>query len=184
MFMIDLLIDKNNWSLNDILTLLSIFLGIIGGIFAYQQWRYANKTKRAEFINQIINKLRFDDEFANTMSVIDYNLTWYDENFHENVNGLECKVDKVFSYLSYICYLRNGNHISKKEFSALEYEINRACISPSSQSYFWNLFHFSKKCNAKCSFQSLIDYGIKNALIDEAEFMNPKSKQYIKRLNF
>lgn len=184
MSLIKLMLNINNWSVSDVLSLISIIIAIIGGIFAYGQWRYSNKTKRADFISQIINKLRFDKEMADTISTIDYDFTWYDENFHNGNNELEYKIDKALSYLSYICYLIAERHISKRDFIILEYEINRACISPAVECYLWNLYHFSTFQNAKCSFQYLIEYGIQNKLIDEVEFINPKSRKYVKRLNF
>lgn len=179
-----LVLDVNNWSIQDILSLFSIILVIIGGLFAYKQWEYSNKTKRADFINQIIINLRFDKEMAETMNMIDYSNKWYDEYFHNNKSGLEYKVDKVLSYLSYICYLVKEKHISKIDFVILEYEINRTCLSSSVECYLWNLYHFSVSQKSKCSFQYLIDYGIQNELIDKVEFMNPRSKKYVKRLNF
>lgn len=182
--LVELLLDINNWSVSDILSLISIIIAIIGGIFAYKQWKYSNKTKRADFINQIINKLRFDKEMANTINMFDYNFTWYNENFHNGNNELEYQVDKTLTYLSYICYLAKEKHISKSEFVILEYEISRSCVSPSVECYLWNLYHFSSSQKTKCSFQYLIEYGIQNKLIDEAEFMNPNSKKYVKRLNF
>ena len=182
--MITLLFNINNWSVSDVLSLFSIVLVIIGGLFAYKQWVYSNKTKRADFINQIINNLRFDKEIAETINMIDYSNKWYDESFHNNKNGLEYKVDKTLSYLSYICYLIKEKHISKNDFVILEYEINRTCLSYAVECYLWNLYHFSISQKSKCSFQYLIDYGIQNKLIDETEFANPQSKKYTKRLNF
>lgn len=93
-------------------------------------------------------------------------------------------MDKTLSYLSYICYLVKEKHINKSDFMILEYEVNRACISPSVKCYLWNLYHFSASQKAKCSFQHLIEYGIQNGLINESDFMNSESKKYVKRLNF
>ncbi len=182
--LIELLLDVSKWSVSDVLSFISILIAIIGGIFAYKQWKYSNKIKRADFINQIIYKLRFDKSMVEIINMFDYNLAWYDENFHNSNNELEYKVDKTLSYLSYICYLIKEKHIRKSEFIILEYEIIRACISPEVKSYLWNLYHFSASQKATCSFQNLIEYGIKNKLIDETEFMNSKSKKYVKRLNF
>lgn len=184
MSLIKVLLDINNWSVSDILTLISIILAIFGGLFAYQQWKYSNKTKRANFIDQILNKLRFDREIVETINMIDYDFSWYNEKFHHNHNDVEYKVDKTLSYLSYICYLIKEKHISKRDFIILEYEINRTCISPDVQCYLWNLYHFSVSQKSKCSFQFLIEYGIQNKLIEEDEFMNPESKKYKKRLEF
>lgn len=175
---LQLLMDMSKWSVDNILALVSIVLAIIGGIFAFKQWRNSIKIKRAEFIDQIIKNLRFDKELVNAMNIIDYNPKWYDKNFHNQKNGIEKDIDKLLAYLAYICYLRSEKLILKKEFTVLEYEINRACLSPSTQRYLWNLFHFSAANKAKCSFQYLIDYAIQNKFIDKGEFMNPMSVVY------
>lgn len=55
------------FSIENWLTLISIIFAGIAGSFVYWQWRKNVKTKRAEFINQIIEKLRFDKNLINTM---------------------------------------------------------------------------------------------------------------------
>ncbi|MBD5115626.1 MAG: hypothetical protein HDT46_10610 [Ruminococcaceae bacterium] len=182
--LLTLITNVNNWTIDSILSFLSIIIAIVGGIFAYKQWRYSNKTKRADFINQIISKLRFDKEMAETMNVIDYGNEWYNDKFHNQNNGLEKRMDNLLSYLSYICYLKKEKHIGKREFCIFEYEVNRVCSSPSVKCYLWNLYHFSSKQKANCSFQYLIDYGMKNKLIDKREFLKSESNVYGKKLNF
>ena len=142
-----------NW-----LTIVSLTFIAIGGVFVYWQWHKSLKTKRAEFINQILEKLRFDQNLPKTMYVVDYNQNWYKNSFHGS--ELEVSIDKLFSYVDYICYLKSTGNISKTEFKIFQYEINRICISSSSKRYLWNLYHFSKKIKTTCSFQYLIDYGI------------------------
>jgi hypothetical protein len=151
-----------NLTIDNWLTIISLAFVAIGGVFIYFQWKKSLKIKRAEFINQIIEKLRFDDDLPKTMYEIEYRQNWYSISFHES--EFENDVDKLFSYIDYICYLRNTNNISKKEFQVFKYEIHRICVSVSTQIYLWNLYHFSKGNNADCSFQHLIDYGIKNKL--------------------
>ena len=147
----------DNW-----LSLISLFFVLVGGTFAFIQWKRNLKIRRAEFINQILEKLRFDKELVEIMYIVDYNQNWYNQSFH---NGkLESSIDKLFSYLDYVCYLESNNNIVKEEFKIFQYEINRACVSKSTQQYLWNLHHFSKKNKTNCSFQFLIDYGVKNKL--------------------
>lgn len=172
-----LLLDINNWTISDLLSLFSIIIAIIGGIFAYRQWLFSNKTKRAEFINQIINKLRFQNEMIDVWNLIEYNSKWYNEEFHNN-KELERKMDEFLSFLSYICYLYKEKHITNKEFSILQYEINRTCKSSEIQNYLWNLYHFSNIQKYDCSFQYLIDYGVNNNLINETTFYDPESNKY------
>ena len=146
-----------NW-----LSLASVLFIAIGGCFALYQWRSSIKTKRAKFITQILEKLRFDKELVEIMYMVEYgNKEWYNIDFHKN-KELESSIDNLFSFLDYISYLKSNGNISKKEFKIFQYKINRVCVSLSTKKYLWTLYHWSKKNNADCSFQFLIDYGIKN----------------------
>jgi len=147
-----------NFILDNWLTLVSLLLALIGSGFALFQWKKAVQVRRAEFVHQIIERLRFNDELVKAMYNIDYEQNWYYSGFHNS--ELEASIDKLFSYLDYICYLRSNNIISKKEFAIFQYKINRVCVSISTKEYLWNLYHFSKKNNADCSFQFLLNYGI------------------------
>lgn len=172
-----------NWTIENWLTLSSIVLVVIGGIFAMIQWIASNKIKRAEFINQIINKLRFDKDMVKTIYMVEYDYSWYNQDFHNRNNEIQFAVDKLLVFLSYICYLHSTGNIKKKEFKILQYELNRTCISPCVQSYLWNLYHFAKKNKTVCTFEELIEYGRKVKMIND-DFINIKSQHYKKYLNF
>ena len=104
----------DNW-----LTLTSLIFIAFGGGFALWQFSKSTRIKRAEFLNQIIEKLRFDENLKTMMYVVDYNQNWYDaDKFHNR----KCT-----------------------EFKICQYEINRVCASVSTKIYLWNLYHFSKK---------------------------------------
>jgi len=173
------MLNLNNFLLYYITPIVTVFSVII----ALLQYMKANKVKRAELINQIIEKLRFNEELQETFLMIDYNNKWYNESFHNKENDIEKKVDRLLAYFSYLCYLRNLKFLSKKEFTLFEYQLNRICISPQVQNYLWNLYHFSKKNNAKTSFNYLIDYGLKNNLF-YSDFNNKDTSHYTKYLNF
>lgn len=154
-------LSTENW-----LSIISLVFVAISGIFIYYQWGKSVKIKRAEFINQIIEKLRFDKELITAMYIIDHNnQNWYNSSFHGS--EFECSIDKLFSYVDYICYLKNMKNISDTEFKIFQYEIHRICVSHSSKKYLWNLYHFSKKNKTNCSFQYLIDYGISSKLFSK-----------------
>jgi len=163
---------------------ISIAFVLAGGVFALTRWYAEIKTKRAKFMEKIYLRSRIDKEMAETMYKIDYDYTWYDESFHGNRTGLEYSVDKLLSFFDYICYLKKIRTITKNEFVVIQYRIIRIFNSPCVQSYLWNLYHFSKKNKADCSFKHLIDYGLIKGSIDKTEFNNPESKKYKKRLNF
>jgi hypothetical protein len=165
-----------------IISIISLIFAVIGGIFALVQWNSSNKVKRAEFINQIIEKLRFDKEMVDIMYKIEYDHEWYNDEFHSS-GEFEYRIDKILSYLSYICYLKNTGNIKANEFKIFTYELNRTCISSSVQEYLWNLHHFSIKNNTVSTFSDLVSYGLKNGQIPK-DFEDIKSDRYVKRLNF
>ncbi|WP_405330739.1 hypothetical protein [Leeuwenhoekiella sp. LLG6367-2.1] len=168
-------LTADNW-----LKIISLLFATIGGFFIYYQWRKSIKTRRAEFINQILEKLRFDKELPKYMYIIDYNQHWYSQSFHDS--DIEASIDKLFSYVDYICYLKATKNISATEFKIFQYEISRICVSNSTKKYLWNLYHFSRKIKSACSFQYLIDYGINSELFP-TDFKNNNSL-YTKTLNW
>ena len=167
-----------------IFSAISILLGVIGGVFAYKQWTHANRIRQSEFINQIIEKLRFDKCIADTMYMIEYDHNWYSKDFYDSGSEIEFNIDKLLSYLSYICYLYDLKNISKNGFKIFQYDIAFICSSQDVQTYLWNLYHYSKSQNTECAFQYLIDYGIKYKLIDEKGFYCKEPGKYPRHLNF
>ena len=167
-----------SWFRDNILTIVSIALAMTGGLFAWWQWRNSNKIKRAELIKQIIEKLRFDKEMLTAMYTIDYDDPWYGEGFHHTTSDVEATIDKFLSYLTYICYIKEVGHITKKEFRILGYQLKRTCSSRQVQAYLWNLYHFSALNQIESTFQYLIEYGFRNKIIDEEEFKNEESEKY------
>ncbi len=166
---------------SDIISIVSLIFTSIavcaGGIFALAQWSKGNRIKRAEFFNQIIEKLYFNKDTIEAMYYILYNNLWYTKDFHENI--IENKIDAFFSYLTYICYLSENNIISKKEFKILQYEVDSICYSNGTQTYLWRQYYLSKKINRSYAFSSLIKYLQNNILNDEqkAKF-NKDPKEY------
>lgn len=172
----------NEITVNDILNFLSLVFVIIGGCFGYHQWKKSVKIKRAEYLNELTEKVRTDEDISEMIYILDYNQEWYTDSFHES-GEFERKMDKTLSYFSYICYLFDNDLIEKSEFKFFEYEIDRILMNASTIQYFYNLFHFAEKCKAPITFKFLFEYG-KNAKIYDQEFYNPDSKKYPHYLNF
>ncbi len=172
------------WTTGNTLTMFSLFVAIFGARYAYLQLAQSNKIRRAEFLDKIIERIRFNESFARTMNMIDYSTDWYNKEFHNTDSKLEYEVDMLLSYFSYVCYLYESNCITRDELSVLRYELNRICSSKQIQNYLWNLYHFSIKIKTTSSFASLIEYGIREKLILEDEFINKDSPSYTKHLNF
>jgi hypothetical protein len=165
----------------DIITLINLIVTIIGGgaasIFAIIQWRKSNKIRQAEFINQLITKIRSDKDIAKTIYMIEYDKTWYNDKF-DNGSEKEMEIDSLFSFLTYICYLYDTKNIHYEEFRIFEYEIKRVCSNKQTQEYLKFLYHWSKQQNASCSFQNLVDY-LRNKVLspeEKIQFDNNDSK--------
>lgn len=170
---------------DDIIALLSFVAVLVGVIFSIYQWRKNSNLKRADYINELTEKIRTDPDIRYIVYLIDYSDSlkpWYDENFH-NSGELERKVDKTLSYFSYICYLKSKKIISDDEFKFFKYEIERILFNKQVKEYFFNLFHFANKFNIPFTFVYLFDYG-KEINVYEEDFFNKESKNYNHYLNF
>lgn len=172
----------NEFSLGDIINFISMILVVIGGWVGYHQWKKSVKIKRAEYLNELTEKIRTDEDISEMIYILDYDSNWYVESFHQS-GEFERKMDKTLSYFSYICYLFNNNLIEKGEFDFLKYKINRILRNKSTIKYFYNLYHFSEKYNLPITFKFLFEYGKKEKIYDE-EFYNKSSTHYPHYLNF
>jgi len=149
---------------SDITAIVSIILVIVGGLFAYYQWRKSLSLKRASYINDLTEKIRTDSDIKEIIYNLDYGVLWYNENFHGS-GELEAKIDRTLSYFTYICYLKRQRIITKKEFKFFEYEIERILTNNQVQNYFYNLYHFSNKFNIPFLFTYLLEYGKRNRIL-------------------
>lgn len=181
-----MMVFENTYKLSDILSIISIILVIIGGIFAYYQWRRNVSLKRASYINELTEKIRSDPDIKDVVYLFDYDPNWYSAQFHGN-SALELKVDKTLSYFSYICYLKKQRIISKKEFRFFQYEVERILMNSGIQDYFYNLYHFAAKFKIPFTFVYLLDYGKEHNLFEDDFFENQAYKtnqQFHHYLNF
>jgi len=153
----------------DIKLLALIFTVVLGsgGLSTLYLWYKSSRIRRAEFLRQIIERLRFDADIVQVMYDIDYDKEWYDGNFHES-GELERKVDALFSYLTYICYLYKNKMLTQKEFCVLQYAVHKVCLNRQAQEYLWNIYHHSQCRQTPCSFSNLIDY-LRNEVMDKTK---------------
>ena len=172
--------------LSDIISIISLLLIIGGGIFAYVRWRRDVTLKKADYINELTDKIRTDSIIRDTLYLLDYGGSWYSREFHSG-SPMEVKIDKTLSYFSYICYLRDRRIISKKEFNFFKYKLERILGNQGVQDYLYNLYHFSRKCKLPSSFHYLVEYGKKHKILDAAFFKSTShvtSDKYHHYLNF
>ncbi|MGM9809462.1 MAG: hypothetical protein ACI30J_01135 [Paludibacteraceae bacterium] len=90
--------------LNQYSAAISLIFALIGGVFVYIQWKKSLKIKRADFIDRLLEKNRFDKDVQHAMYIVDYVPNWYGEDFHGG--ELEPSMDRLFCCIDYICYLK------------------------------------------------------------------------------
>ena len=159
--------------ISDIISFISLILAIVGVLFGYYQWKKSVRIKKAEYINELTEKIRTDKDIKEIVYVLDYNHQWYTSSFHD-CGELERKMDKTLSYFSYICYLYKSHLIQKNEFAFFKYEIERILRNVQIQNYFYNLYHFANKIKTPMTFNFLFEYGKKHNMFDK-EFYNSTS---------
>lgn len=171
---------NNEFCISDIVSIISLLLVITGGVFAYYQWRRDIALKRANYINELTEKIRTDDSIKDVVYLLDYDDHWYSKEFHGS-GKLELKMDKTLSYFSYICYLRKQRIISNKEFDFFRYEIERILKNQQVQDYFFNLYHFCNQLDTPMTFKFLFEYGESKKVFDEVFY---DKNAYMKDLKY
>ena len=79
----------NEIKISDIIPIISLILVMAGGIFGYYQWRKSILLRRAEYINELTEKIRTDKYIKDVIYMFDYNYEWYTEQFHGIVTKIE-----------------------------------------------------------------------------------------------
>ncbi|MCL2774083.1 MAG: hypothetical protein FWD71_12125 [Oscillospiraceae bacterium] len=166
----------SNWIYDNLMTVITLAITISGGIFALFQWHQSTKIKRTEFILQIITKLRYDENFADTSYLIEYGEFKYTPEFHGD-HTLERKIAALLAECNYICYIYKLKIISKAEFNIFKNEITWILKNFDIQCYIWNIYHFSMSNKAPCSFEYLIDFGITGKILSD-DFCLAESKTF------
>ena len=168
-----------NWS--DIIGSVSLVFALVGGCFAYRQWRKSMKLKRAEYVKSLLDEIKTNKDIVNYL--FDYNAEkWYGPSFH-NSGELERKIDITLDFYSYICYLRNHHIIKQSDFKCFKYDVERIITNSQFINYCYNLYHFSKKIKQPIPFYELFRYAKKRHCFDN-EFWDKKSLKYPHILNF
>lgn len=167
---------------------LPAFATICGFVITVIVWNNNVKTRRADYISDLLDRLHNDPLIKDTVYIFQYDENWYKKEFYFN-RDLELKVDTTLSYLSYICYLQEKKIIRKKEFNLFKSMINHAASNKSTLRYFYNLRHYSKVYSSKVTtkakhsskrtnkkftesftFKYLFDYIKKHKYIDMEKF--------------
>ena len=150
----------------NIIAAVTLIIAVIAGFRAMAQWKESKRIKRAEYIKELTDRIRSDDDIAQTLDLIEYNRFKYSEDFHGSGEP-ERKVDKTLSFFSYICYLKKQRLLSPDEFRFFDYEVTRIFQNRDIVNYLYNLYHFSKKQKRPISFCYLVEYGLENSLLNK-----------------
>ena len=156
----------NNILVSNELKGISQLIAIIGGVFVFYQWQHNNRLKKADYINELTEKIRTDKMIKKTVYMFGYDKHWYSKEFHSGGN-LEIRVDKTLSYFSYICYLKSRRIITKKELYFFRYELESILGNEEVQDYLYNLYHYSASMGVPMTFKYLFDYGKKEKIFIE-----------------
>jgi len=112
-----------NWCdvVGSIVAIVSCFVGMIGGTFAYYRWRERQKLERANILKDILDQ--FDKtklcELVNRYDSEGGNSEW----FARMTENEEKEISESFRFLSYICYLHEKKLITRDEFLLFESSI-------------------------------------------------------------
>lgn len=146
-----------------IIACLATAFGVIIGVV---QWRKSVLIKRAELIDEILEKFRTDANIRKAVYLFDYDQFWYNEKFHDTSRREDC-VDIGLEYFSYVCYLRKIGILRRKDFALFRYIVYRASSNLGVQDYFYNLYHFSQAQHADFPFPALLWFASKENILHD-----------------
>ena len=167
----------NNILINNesIIGIVAAIIALIGILLTLFQLFQTKKIKKAEFVYELLKSIRSNPNIAKVEYMMDYDLPWYGYKFHGSKK--EALIDDFLAQLNFICFLKSKRYISKKEIELFEYELNRTITNGECLCYLWNLHHWSKRNDKKCSFAYLIEYAKEQMNESEKEaFDSPDPK--------
>ena len=134
----------------DVIAAVSCIGAIVMAWWGYSKWDVARRERRAEFLFNLIQKLRDDKEIMDFI----YSADWSRPGNEVS----EQQKDRALTYLSYICYLASQNVITSDEFAFFEYEINRVLKSKVVGDYLSFIKGFAKENGCDNPFCALLAY--------------------------
>ncbi len=146
-----------NFGVAEIIAVIMLIIAAITIVHSIREWNTSNLNKRAEYIHKLIEKLRDDPKISDAFYMLEYENNWYSVDFH-NSGEKEKNLDRMLSYLSYLCYLRKQKLIKEEEFKLFEYQIIRTINNSGVKEYMNFLYYFSRKNNSVFSFEYLWEY--------------------------
>ncbi len=178
-------------SFSDYISIITLVVGVVGGVIALKQWRDSILEKRSIVLKDLIEKVRTDEQIATVMDMIDWNEDFkYDGKFRIKSNtsrkilhelddtNFFKMIDKTLSYFSFICYLKKKRIIRDDDVVFFDYELRRLFDNEHISNYLYSLYHWSKQLGIEMSFSYLIDFGLEKGYLTK-DFLRLDVSKYI-----
>lgn len=184
------------FTISDILNSIVLAFGVIGGGFAFYQWRKEILFRRFDTVYGLILKIRSDETMSLTFNLIDWNKyfeydgefkitnnKYYEENQITNEIFFK-RIDELLSIFSYVCYLRRTKILTDSDMLSFNYQLTRILQNNHIRNYLYSLHHWSKSLNTNSSFENLVEYAIETGIYDKDFEIFGKSDMYNCYLEF
>lgn len=141
------------------LDFIGFLLTVIGGGFALLQWRASIKTNRANYVEDILNKVMDDAQIQKFQRLADYGTDWYTEDFHRGKSPEIAQIaDRTLFTYNYICYLYDTKIINKDELEIFTYYMLALAHDDELTCYFLDLYQYSLFSGRKFPFGHYLSF--------------------------
>lgn len=162
--------------------LIPLILSVIGGVFALYQWNLSVKNNKAQYVDNLLQKMMDDEEIREFLRMVDYEEEWYKKEFHDVADNPENRhipviADRTLFFMNYLCYINAQKIIRNAELKVFEYYLTTLAQNLQVQSYLLDLYQYSLAEKRKFPFEFFLDYCIKNKFIPK-EVKDPLYLRY------
>ena len=157
-------------------------VAVISFIFGIFQYRMRIKENRSEILTNLMANFRKDPDMQSFFQMIDYGEHWYGPQFHNGPK--ETTADNTFLFFENVLQNKENGSLQENDFASLKYYIGRIVQNRDAQTYFYNLYHFTKQVNQDFPYKRLVNYAIKGGFLDAEEFEKKDSDHFKKVLAF
>lgn len=147
---------RDGLSGNDYLLALAIFWGMLVSSIIMFQRKKQGRLNRAIFVEELMEKMRKDQEIQEFMYKIQKNEEWFHRDFYKDEEMVK-RVQNVLEFLNYLCYMEEAKVLPRKEYAIFEYMVLKIGANRSFQNYMYHLYHNSEKENTVFPFYYLLD---------------------------
>lgn len=162
--------------------LIPLILSVIGGVFALYQWSLSVKNNKAQYVNDLLQRMMNDEEIREFLRIVDYEEVWYIKEFHDVAFKPEHRhipviADRTLFFMNYLCYINSQKIIRDAELKVFEYYLTTLAQNSQVQSYLLDLYQYSLAEKRIFPFDFFLNYCIKNKFIPK-EVKDPNYLKY------